>query len=147
MELQLESKREGNELTIKLNGEINTGTAPQLKELLDAELTDAEVLTLDFEKCDFVSSAGLRILLATYKTLKARKAQMKLINIGPTFSEVLNITGLAAVFGDAVSGVKAVNQRLNQAGSCPDHKNARGALPAWIYRCRSRPQVRSSILL
>ena len=53
MELQLESKREGNELTIKLNGEINTGTAPQLKELLDAELTDAEVLTLDFEKCDF----------------------------------------------------------------------------------------------
>ena len=37
MELQLESKREGNELTIKLSGEINTGTAPQLKELLDAE--------------------------------------------------------------------------------------------------------------
>ena len=103
MELQLESKREGNELTIKLNGEINTGTAPQLKELLDAELTDAEVLTLDFEKCDFVSSAGLRILLATYKTLKARKAQMKLINIGPTFGEVLNITGLDAVFGVKVN--------------------------------------------
>ena len=103
MELQLESKREGNELTIKLDGEINTGTAPQLKELLDAELTDAEVLTLDFEKCDFVSSAGLRILLATYKTLKARKAQMKLINIGPNFSEVLNITGLDAVFGIKVN--------------------------------------------
>lgn len=103
MELQLESKREGNELTIKLNGEINTGTAPQLKELLDAELTDAEVLTLDFGDCDFVSSAGLRILLATYKSLKARKAQMKLINIGPNFSEVLNITGLDAVFGIKVN--------------------------------------------
>ena len=53
MELELESKKEGNELTIKLSGEINTGTAPQLKELLNAEIADSDVITLDFEKCDF----------------------------------------------------------------------------------------------
>jgi anti-sigma B factor antagonist len=99
MELELESKKEGNELTIKLSGEINTGTAPQLKELLDAEIADSDVITLDFEKCDFVSSAGLRALLSTFKALKAKKGQMKLVNIGPNFKEVLNITGLDVVFG------------------------------------------------
>ena len=95
MELELESKKEGNELTIKLSGEINTGTAPQLKELLDAEIADSDVIT----KCDFVSSAGLRALLSTFKALKAKKGQMKLVNIGPNFKEVLNITGLDVVFG------------------------------------------------
>ena len=99
MELELESKKEGNELTIKLSGEINTGTAPQLKELLDAGIADSDVITLDFEKCDFVSSAGLRALLSTFKALKAKKGQMKLVNIGPNFKEVLNITGLDVVFG------------------------------------------------
>lgn len=99
MELELESKKEGNELTIKLSGEINTGTAPQLKELLDAEIADSDDITLDFEKCDFVSSAGLRALLSTFKALKAKKGQMKLVNIGPNFKEVLNITGLDVVFG------------------------------------------------
>ena len=98
-ELELKTQKEGDALTIFLIGEVNTMTAPQLKEILDPELPGLNAVTFDFEKCDFVSSAGLRILLATYKTLKARKAQMKLINIGPTFSEVLNITGLDAVFG------------------------------------------------
>ena len=99
MELQLESKKEGNELTILLVGEVNTGTAPNLKELIDSEIADSNVIIFDFEKCYFVSSAGLRVLLATYKTLKAKKGQMKLVNIGPNFKEVLNITGLDKVFG------------------------------------------------
>ena len=99
MELQLESKKEGNELTILLAGEVNTGTAPNLKELIDSEIADSNVIIFDFEKCDFVSSAGLRVLLATYKTLKAKKGQMKLVNISPNFKEVLNITGLDKVFG------------------------------------------------
>lgn len=99
MELELKTKKEGNKLTVQLAGEVNTATAPQLKELLDAELPEADVITFDFTDCDFVSSAGLRILLSTYKTLKAKKGEMHIINIGPTFREVLDITGLDVVFG------------------------------------------------
>ena len=75
MELELESKKEGKELTIILVGEVNTGTAPKLKDQIDADLADSDVVIFDFEKCDFVSSAGLRILLATYKALKAKKCR------------------------------------------------------------------------
>lgn len=98
-ELELKTQKEGNELTIFLKGEVNTGTAPQLKEILDAELPGLDAVTFDFKECDFVSSAGLRILLATFKTLKAKKGTMSIINIGPNFKEVLNITGLDKVFG------------------------------------------------
>ena len=99
MDLELTTKREGKELTISLQGEVNTVTAPSLKTLIDAELPDTEVLVLDFAGCDFVSSAGLRVLANTYKMLKKSGGQMKLINIGKNFSEVLNITGLDVVFG------------------------------------------------
>lgn len=98
-ELQLTAKKEGRALSIALSGEVNTATAPQLKNILDAELPESDEVTFDFQHCDFVSSAGLRILLATFKTLRARKGKMKLTNIGPNFREVLNITGLDTVFG------------------------------------------------
>ena len=99
MELKLTTKKEGNELTVFLNGELNTTTAPQLQTLLNAQAKDATSLILDFSKCDFVSSAGLRVLLAAFKSFKAKKGVMKLSNVGESFSEVLNITGLDAVFG------------------------------------------------
>lgn len=101
MDLELTTKRDGKELTVSLNGEVNTITAPRLKERIDAELPDTDVLILDFAGCDFVSSAGLRVLVAAFKILKKRGGQMKLINIGKNFGEVLNITGLDVVFGIA----------------------------------------------
>ncbi len=99
MDLELTAKRDGKEFTISLKGEVNTLTGPKLKELIEAELPDTDILVLDFEGCDFVSSAGLRILVNAFKVLKKRGGQMKLINIGNNFREVLNITGLDTVFG------------------------------------------------
>ena len=98
MDLELKTKKEGAELTVALTGELNTLTAPELKALLEENLAETEALHLDFAGCDFVSSAGLRVLLNTYKGMKAKKGTMDLTNIGPSFSEVLNITGLDAVF-------------------------------------------------
>ena len=56
-------------------------------------------LTLDFTECDYVSSAGLRVLLATFKQMKAAKGSMSLANVGENFRDVLENTGLDAVFG------------------------------------------------
>ena len=58
-----------------------------------------KALTLDFKECDYVSSAGLRVLLATFKKMKAEKGSMQLSNVGENFLDVLKNTGLNAVFG------------------------------------------------
>ena len=99
MTLKLTTKKEDDFITVALDGGINALTAPQLQELLEKSVSETDNLRLDFARCDFVSSAGLRVLLNTYKSLKAKKGTMELVNIGPTFSEVLNITGLGKVMG------------------------------------------------
>ena len=98
MALNLTTKKEGSALTVALEGELNTTTAPELKDLLDKSIPETDALSLDFAACDFVSSAGLRVLLNTFKSMKAKNGAMELTNVGPSFKEVLNITGLDAVF-------------------------------------------------
>ena len=97
--MKLTTEKNGTELTVRLSGELNTLTAPELAALLDQELGGVESLTLDFAECDYVSSAGLRVLLGTFKQMKAAKGSMELANVGENFRDVLENTGLDAVFG------------------------------------------------
>ena len=97
--MKLTPQKNGTNLTIQLSGELNTLTAPELSALLDKELGGVTALTLDFAECDYVSSAGLRVLLATFKQMKVAKGTMALTNVGENFKDVLQNTGLAAVFG------------------------------------------------
>ena len=97
--MTLTSDKNGTKLTVHLSGELNTMTAPNLTALLDKELGGVKELTLDFAECDYVSSAGLRVLLATFKQMKAAKGTMALANVGENFQDVLKNTGLDAVFG------------------------------------------------
>lgn len=96
--MKLTTEKNGTALTIHLSGELNTLTAPELSALLDKELGGVQALTLNFAECDYVSSAGLRILLATFKKMKASKGSMALANVGENFMDVLSNTGLDAVF-------------------------------------------------
>ena len=96
--MKLTKEKNGTELTIRLSGELNTLTAPELSALLDKELGGVQTLTMDFSECDYVSSAGLRVLLGTFKQMKAAKGNMSLTNVGENFMEVLENTGLDAVF-------------------------------------------------
>ena len=97
--MTLTTEKNGNTLTVRLSGELNTLTAQDLSALLDKELGGMQTLILDFAECDFVSSAGLRLLLGTFKELKAVNGKMELINVGENFMDVLENTGLGAVFG------------------------------------------------
>ena len=96
--MTLNKEKNSNELTVHLSGELNTLTAPQLSELLNNELDDVQKLTLDFAECDYVSSAGLRVLLATFKKLKEANGSMRLVNVGENFMEVLKSMMFDAVF-------------------------------------------------
>ena len=97
--MTLTTEKNGTALTVRLSGELNTLTAPELTALLNKELGGVNALTLDFAECDYVSSAGLRVLLATFKQMKAAKGNMALANVGENFLDVLQNTGLDAVFG------------------------------------------------
>lgn len=97
--MKLTPKKNGTDLTIQLSGELNTLTAPELSALLSKELGGVRNLTLDFADCDYVSSAGLRVLLSTFKQMKVAKGTMELTNVGEHFKDVLQNTGLDAVFG------------------------------------------------
>ena len=97
--MTLTKEKNASNLTVHLNGELNTMTAPELSALLNKELGGVKALTLDFKECDYVSSAGLRVLLATFKQMKAAKGSMSLANVGENFRDVLENTGLDAVFG------------------------------------------------
>ena len=97
--MTLTKEKNGSNLTVHLNGELNTMTAPELYALLNQELGGVKALTLDFKECDYVSSAGLRVLLATFKQMKAAKGSMSLANVGENFRDVLENTGLDTVFG------------------------------------------------
>ena len=97
--MTLTKEKNGSNLTVHLNGELNTMTAPELSALLNQELGGVKALTLDFKECDYVSSAGLRVLLATFKQMKAAKGTMALANVGENFRDVLENTGPDAVFG------------------------------------------------
>lgn len=96
--MKLTTEKKETELTVYLSGELNTLTAPELSALLDKELGGVQTLTLDFAECDYVSSAGLRVLLATFKQMKAAQGSMYLSNVGENFTDVLQNTGLDAVF-------------------------------------------------
>ena len=97
--MKLTTEKKGTKLTVHLSGELNFLTVSELSARLDQELGGVKALTLDFKECDFVSSAGLRLLLATFKRMKAVNGSMTLINVGENFMDVLKNTGLDAVFG------------------------------------------------
>ena len=96
--MKLTKKSEGGELTIALSGELNILAAPELEAMINDSVPGANSLVLDFTECDYVSSAGIRVLLATFKSMKAEGKSMVLTNVGENFMEVLENTCIDAVF-------------------------------------------------
>ncbi len=97
--MEIKSDLNGEELKVTLAGELNTLTSPKLSEALTPYLEKINSLVLDFKDCDYVSSAGIRVLLSSYKILKKTQGNMRLENVGENFKEVLEATQLDAVFG------------------------------------------------
>ena len=85
-----------NTLTVALEGRLDTGTAPQLEEDMKNSLSNIEELYLDFEGLDYVSSAGLRVLLAMQKTMN-RQGRMVLRNVNDNIMEVFEMTGFVDI--------------------------------------------------
>ena len=91
MSLKIEKK---NAETLALIGRLDTVTAPELEAEISAILSTAESLVLDMEKLEYISSAGLRVILKTQKAL-TQKAGLKLIHVSDEVMEVFEITGFS----------------------------------------------------
>ncbi|WP_122643132.1 STAS domain-containing protein [Luxibacter massiliensis] len=90
--MKIKMMKEGNALTINLEGRLDTGTAPELEQKLGESLDGIEKLYMDFACLDYVSSAGLRVLLATQKTMN-NQGEMVLQNVNDNIMEVFEMTG------------------------------------------------------
>ena len=86
----------GTALEIALAGRLDTMTAPELEAELNKDLGGADSLTLDFGKLDYISSAGLRVLLTAHKAMAAQGG-MKICHVNEVVQEVFEVTGFADI--------------------------------------------------
>ena len=89
------TQNEGN-LTVKLAGRLDTTTAPDLESQLKDGIESVKDLVLDFKDLDYISSAGLRVLLSLQKIMNAQ-GSMKLINVGEVIQEIFDVTGFSDI--------------------------------------------------
>ena len=94
--MTITKKQSGNALEIALEGRLDTMTAPELEAELKASLDAADSLALDFSKLDYISSAGLRVLLSAHKAMSG-KGGMKVKNVNEVVREVFDVTGFADI--------------------------------------------------
>ena len=82
----------GSTLTLALEGRLDTTTAPQLEAELKASMDGVTELDMDFEKLEYLSSAGLRVLLAAQKVMN-KQGKMTIHHVNETIHEVFEVTG------------------------------------------------------
>lgn len=88
--------KNGSALTVALEGRLDTMTAPELEEKLNAALTGVTELTFDLEKLEYISSAGLRVLLSAQKTMN-RQGSMKVLHANEMILEIFEVTGFSDI--------------------------------------------------
>ena len=94
--MTIQQMKNGNALTIALEGRLDTMTAPELEAALKDALPGVEELTFDLEKLEYISSAGLRVLLSAQKTMH-RQGSMKVKNANEIIMEIFDVTGFADI--------------------------------------------------
>ena len=84
--------KEGSTLNLTLEGRLDTTTAPQLEAALHGAMEGVTELNMDFEKLEYLSSAGLRVILAAQKTMN-KQGKMVIRHVNETIREVFEVTG------------------------------------------------------
>ena len=96
VDMNIEKKENGKELTIILSGRLDTTTAPLLEAELKKSIGGVEKLIFDFAALEYLSSAGLRVLLAAQKVMN-KQGEMVIHNINDTIAEIFEVTGFSEI--------------------------------------------------
>ena len=94
--MTIEIKKNTDELVLEIMGRLDTITAPALDKTINENLVEIKNLILDFNNLEYISSAGLRVLLATQKKMQ-HIGSMKVINVCAEVMEVFEMTGFADI--------------------------------------------------
>ncbi|MBR5357608.1 MAG: STAS domain-containing protein [Clostridiales bacterium] len=94
--LNIDMNSEGEKLTVKLEGRLDTTTSPELESELGKSLDGIKELEFDFSGLEYLSSAGLRVLLNAQKTMN-QQGEMKLTGVSDTIKEIFEVTGFSDI--------------------------------------------------
>ena len=90
--MTIDKQINGSELTLTLNGRLDTTTAPELEAVIKDSIAGITNLVMDFAELEYLSSAGLRVILSAQKTMN-KQGEMVIRNVNETINEVFEITG------------------------------------------------------
>lgn len=94
--MTIEKTLDGSELTVCLTGRLDTTTAPQLEAELKHGISGVEKLVFDFKALEYLSSAGLRVLLAAQKLMN-KQGTMVIRNVNETIADIFEVTGFSEI--------------------------------------------------
>jgi anti-sigma B factor antagonist len=94
--MTIEIKRNAEETTVELAGRLDTTTAPALDKTINIDIEGTKHLVLDLKKLEYISSAGLRVLLGAQKKMQ-KVGSMKVTNVCEAVMEVFEMTGFADI--------------------------------------------------
>lgn len=91
--MDIKITKEKKQMTVTLDGKLDTRTAPELEKRLESELDGVQKLTLDFSGLTYISSAGLRVVMTAVQIME-EQGDMVIKNVCPTVMDVFKVTGL-----------------------------------------------------
>ena len=94
--MTMDIKINGCEAVITLAGRLDTVTAPQLDKAISEDIQDAKSLVLDLKEIEYISSAGLRVLLSAQKKMNIQ-GSMELVNVSEAVMDIFEMTGFAEI--------------------------------------------------
>lgn len=96
--MEIKVNREGSALTLALDGRFDTSTAFQVEEVIKQNIDGVTSLVFDCKELEYLSSAGLRVLLGTQRTMSLRGGEMMLINVNQYVRDVFVLTRMLDIF-------------------------------------------------
>ncbi len=91
--MTIETVKNEKEITLKLDGWLDTASSPQLGAAIEA-ITEASVIVLDFDKVEYIASSGLRQVVVCHRKAKELGADFSLVNVGTEAMSIFELTGL-----------------------------------------------------
>lgn len=95
--LKINKETAGDLLTVHIVGDLNIKTSPQLEEELTKSIDGVKKLVLDFTEVEYISSAGLRVLLAMEKAMRRQGGSMTLLHVNSAVKEIIRLSGFLQV--------------------------------------------------
>lgn len=106
--MEIAEHTEADKLVIAVGGRLDSNTSPQLEQMLCPRVETSEAVIVDMSRLDYVSSAGLRVLLKAAKVARSTQHKLALAGLTPQVQEVFDISGFTAIFTIFESRQKAL---------------------------------------